>query len=229
MKNESRIGIGIVYVFLLLIVGTGLIMYNLYYGKVQLEKKVIIMEQQIQQLQQLNDEKDATIESMKENTQQLYDDYGAKITNLEQQVTQWKQKYNEATTKLEEKKEIPERYKEILFDVSEIRFVTTLFRKETRVIKIDKKNNVVTDLLTDTELQLVGIHNFIENSYGYEFTMEEFLKGETAIQIDGKYYTIIEFPESLQFAAMSGQISLYDICLGLIDMEDYAGQFFYSR
>ena len=112
---------------------------------------------------------------------------------------------------------------------SELQFVATLFNQDIRALKVDSKNNKVTDLRTDTELELKGIHNSIEGSYGYEFTMEEFLEGDTSIAINGDHYSIVGMPTMLETKAMDGKVSLYDICQTLVVLRaEKNGQFVYS-
>lgn len=71
-----------------------------------------------------------------------------------------------------------------------------------------------------------GIHNRIEGSYGYEFTMEEFLKKEASIEINGSHYAAIGIPSILETKAFDGKVSLYDICETLTILKaEKAGQF----
>ena len=137
---------------------------------------------------------------------------------------------NQQTTQLLQSiSEIPERYKEVFVKTSELQFVATLFNQDIRALKVDSKNNKVTDLRTDTELELKGIHNRIEGSYGYEFTMEEFLEGDTSIAINGDHYSIVGMPTMLETKAMDGKVSLYDICQTLVVLRaEKNGQFVYS-
>ena len=137
---------------------------------------------------------------------------------------------NQQTTQLLQSiSEIPERYKEVFVKTSELQFVATLFNQDIRALKVDSKNNKVTDLRTDTELELKGIHNSIEGSYGYEFTMEEFLEGDTSIAINGDHYSIVGMPTMLETKAMDGKVSLYDICQTLVVLRaEKNGQFVYS-
>lgn len=164
----------------------------------------------------------SNLEEKKEDQEKVLEDLNIKVKNLEDENKQLSQL-------LQSISEIPERYKEVFVKTSELQFVATLFNTDIRALKIDIKNNKVTDMRTDTELELKGIHNNIQSSYGYEFTMEEFLSGETGIEINGKYYSVVGIPTMLEGKALDGKVSLYDICQTLVVLRaEKDGQFFYS-
>ena len=174
-------------------------------------------------------QQDTIIEDLNEQIVQLQDDI-ATLTSENQKLSEL---YEKSTKQYESisntVNEIPERYKDIFFDASQIVFVSTMFGEDIRVLKIDKDNNKIIDLLTDRELDLVGVHNVIEFSYGYKFTMEQFLSGETSIGINGNYYSIVGFPSTLEFKCIDGELSLYDILQALAIMRvEKNGQFIYG-
>lgn len=165
----------------------------------------------------------------KEEQEKALEELRKRVKELEDENQQLLNQYEQATQLLQSISEIPERYKEVFVKTSELQFVATLFNQDIRAIKVDSKNNKVTDLRTDTELELKGIHNTIEGSYGYEFTMDEFLNGDTSIEINGDYYSIIGMPTMLEVKAMDGKVSLYDICQTLVVLRaEKRGQFFPS-
>ena len=170
-----------------------------------------MLKTQVNELTEQTNGQSATLEELRKKAKALEDE--------NQQTTQLLQSISE----------IPERYKEVFVKTSELQFVATLFNQDIRALKVDSKNNKVTDLRTDTELELKGIHNRIEGSYGYEFTMEEFLEGDTSIAINGDHYSIVGMPTMLETKAMDGKVSLYDICQTLVVLRaEKNGQFVYS-
>lgn len=177
-------------------------------------------------------DKDKTISDFgkeREEQEKALEELRAKIEELEGENQQLSNQYEQATQLLQEISEIPERYKEVFVKTSELQFVATLFNQDIRALKINRDVNKITDLRTDTDLEMKGIHNFIEGSYDYEFTMEEFLNGDTSIAINGDYYSVIGVPTMLETKAMDGKVSLYDICQTLVAIRAKKnGQFVYS-
>lgn len=194
-----------------------------------LQSTIDSKEKDINDLQEKLDEQSKTIIDLQnaldksKASENLQNERIDKLTQENQQL----EKECEAIQQLmEEINQIPERYKETFFKTSEITFAATLFNQDIRVLKIDTKANKIIDILTDTELEMKGVHNFIEGSYGYEFTMEEFLKGDTAIEINGMHYSVIGIPSILETKAFEGNVSLYDICETLTVLRaEKTGQF----
>ncbi len=149
-----------------------------------------------------------------------------RIEELEQTNQQLKKERDAIQQLIDEISEIPAEYKEIFFKTSEVMFAATLFNQDIRILKIDTSADKIVDILTDEELKMRGIHNRIEGSYGYEFTMEEFLKKEASIEINGSHYAAIGIPSILETKAFDGKVSLYDICETLTILKaEKAGQF----
>lgn len=165
----------------------------------------------------------------REEQEKALEELRARIEELEGENQQLSNQYKQSTQLLQEISEIPERYKDVFVKTSELQFAATLFNQDIRALKINRNANKITDLRTDTELEMKGIHNFIEGSYGYEFTMEEFLNGDTSIVINGDYYSLVGVPKMLEVKAMDGKVSLYDICQTLVVIRDEKnGQFVYD-
>ena len=182
-------------------------------------------EKTIADLQGQIKDQDETISSLEKEKEEQ----GKALEELRKKAKALEDENQQTTQLLQSISEIPERYKEVFVKTSELQFVATLFNQDIRALKVDSKNNKVTDLRTDTELELKGIHNRIEGSYGYEFTMEEFLEGDTSIAINGDHYSIVGMPTMLETKAMDGKISLYDICQTLVVLRaEKNGQFVYS-
>lgn len=177
-------------------------------------------------------DQDETISSLgkeREEQEKALEELRKKVKELESENEQLVDQYQQTTQLLQSISEIPERYKEVFVKTSELQFVATLFNQDIRAIKIDRNTNKITDLRTDTELEMKGIHNLIEGSYGYEFTMEEFLNGDTSIVINGDYYSLVGMPTMLETKTMDGKVSLYDICQTLVVLRaEKNGQFVYS-
>ena len=182
-------------------------------------------EKTIADLQGQIKDQDETISSLEKEKEEQ----GKALEELRKKAKALEDENQQTTQLLQSISEIPERYKEVFVKTSELQFVATLFNQDIRALKVDSKNNKVTDLRTDTELELKGIHNRIEGSYGYEFTMEEFLEGDTSIAINGDHYSIVGMPTMLETKAMDGKVSLYDICQTLVVLRaEKNGQFVYS-
>ncbi len=182
-------------------------------------------EKTIADLQGQIKDQDETISSLEKEKEEQ----GKALEELRKKAKALEDENQQTTQLLQSISEIPERYKEVFVKTSELQFVATLFNQDIRALKVDSKNNKVTDLRTDTELELKGIHNSIEGSYGYEFTMEEFLEGDTSIAINGDHYSIVGMPTMLETKAMDGKVSLYDICPTLVVLRaEKNGQFVYS-
>ena len=182
-------------------------------------------EKTIADLQGQIKDQDETISSLEKEKEEQ----GKALEELRKKAKALEDENQQTTQLLQSISEIPERYKEVFVKTSELQFVATLFNQDIRALKVDSKNNKVTDLRTDTELELKGIHNSIEGSYGYEFTMEEFLEGDTSIAINGDHYSIVGMPTMLETKAMDGKVSLYDICQTLVVLRaEKNGQFVYS-
>lgn len=175
------------------------------------------------------DEIISNLEKERGEQEKALEELRARVKELEGENQQLSNQYEQATQLLQSISEIPERYKEVFVKTSELQFVATLFNQDIRAIKIDRNSNKITDLRTDMELEMKGIHNRIEGSYGYEFTMEEFLNGDTSIAINGDYYSLVGMPTMLETKAMDGKVSLYDICQTLVVLRaEKNGQFVYS-
>ena len=157
-------------------------------------------EKTIADLQGQIKDQDETISSLEKEKEEQ----GKALEELRKKAKALEDENQQTTQLLQSISEIPERYKEVFVKTSELQFVATLFNQDIRALKVDSKNNKVTDLRTDTELELKGIHNSIEGSYGYEFTMEEFLEGDTSIAINGDHYSIVGMPTMLETIAMDG-------------------------
>lgn len=171
----------------------------------------------------------SNLEKERGEQEKALEELRARVEELEGENQQLSNQYEQATQLLQSISEIPERYKEVFVKTSELQFVATLFNQDIRAIKIDRNANKITDLRTDMELEMKGIHNRIEGSYGYEFTMEEFLNGDTSIAINGNYYSLVGMPTMLETKAMDGKVSLYDICQTLVVLRaEKNGQFVYS-
>lgn len=182
-------------------------------------------EKTIADLQGQIKDQDETISSLEKEKEEQ----GKALEELRKKAKALEDENQQTTQLLQSISEIPERYKEVFVKTSELQFVATLFNQDIRALKVDSKNNKVTDLRTDTELELKGIHNSIEGSYGYEFTMEEFLEGDTSIATNGDHYSIVGMPTMLETKAMDGKVSLYDICQTLVVLRaEKNGQFVYS-
>ena len=151
-------------------------------------------EKTIADLQGQIKDQDETISSLEKEKEEQ----GKALEELRKKAKALEDENQQTTQLLQSISEIPERYKEVFVKTSELQFVATLFNQDIRALKVDSKNNKVTDLRTDTELELKGIHNSIEGSYGYEFTMEEFLEGDTSIAINGDHYSIVGMPTMLE-------------------------------
>lgn len=179
----------------------------------------------INELQEQIKEQKETISNLEEEK----GEYEKALEDLRKKVKDLESENQQTTQLLQSISEIPERYKEVFVKTSELQFAATLFNQDIRALKVDSKNNKVTDLRTDTELELKGIHNTIEGSYGYEFTTAEFLNGDTSIEINGDYYSVVGIPTMLEVKAMDGKVSLYDICQTLVVLRaEKGGQFVYS-
>lgn len=226
MKHKRNSCILILAVLLLLLSGCG---NNLQAEIDALSQTISQLRTDISEHEEVIEEQNQTIASK----EQEITDLKAQITSLESENQQLTSNYNNAIQQFnslsEHLSEVPERYKEIFFDTSEIRFVATFFNDDIRVVKIDESRNKIVDLLTDKDLEFRGIHNYIDGSYGYEFTMEEFLNCDVSINIGGKYYCLVGLPSSLQIQALDGKLCLYDICQALeIIRVQKAGQFVFD-
>lgn len=193
------------------------------------QKTIDSKEETISNLQKELNEQSQTLQGMQralDSSEAKENSQNERIDELKQENQQLKNEREALQQLMNEINEIPAKYKEIFFKTSEVMFAATLFNQDIRVLKIDTKANKIIDILTDTELEMKGVHNFIEGSYGYEFTMEEFLKGDTAIEINGMHYSVIGIPSILETKAFDGNVSLYDICETLTVLRaEKTGQF----
>lgn len=198
----------------------------------QLTQQTNSQSESIADLEEQIKDKDEIISNFgkeREEQEKVLEELRARIEELEGENQQLSSQYKQSTQLLQEISEIPERYKDVFVKTSELQFAATLFNQDIRALKINRSANKITDLRTDTELEMKGIHNFIEGSYGYEFTMEEFLNGDTSIAINGHYYSLVGVPTMLEAKAMDGKVSLYDICQTLaVIRAEKNGQFVYS-